>query len=232
MTGFYRVTATRTTSPKGHLKFDLQLNGTKWVSKLAPLKDHEKRTDKIYQFFANNGGSLRPLIGKYVYIGFESGKYGENITFVGSCDMVGEFKSLLDSHCGEPFYTFIPIYDFLKSRDYAINTDDSITLKPPYSNIDIAVEFQATICYRNDLKEGYVNRENIKLIYDRFYKDFESTNNNPDREERVYLGRISINESVTRYHKNKGGIESESDTCLVKLGDKLKPEHLDFLNLI
>ena len=144
--------------------------------------------------------------------------------------MVGDFKALLDRHCGEPFYTFIPIYELLKSKSYEINTDGSITLKPPYNNLDIDVESGATICYRNDLNEGYVNRKNIRLIYDRFYKDFKDTNSNPDREESVFFGRVAIQKSIINYHKNKGGIESSIDIPLVKLGDKLQPEHLVFLN--
>ncbi|MCY1313825.1 hypothetical protein D9M70_643880 [compost metagenome] len=92
------------------------------------------------------------------------------------------------------------------------------------------MEFQSTICYRNDLTEGYVTRKNIKLIYDRFYKDFKDENNNPDREEGVFLGRIAIQKSIVRYHKDKGGIESKGDIALVRLGDKLQPEHLIYLS--
>ncbi len=231
MAGFYRVTAVRVTNPKGFLKFNLQLNGSSWVSKLAPLKDYEKRVDKIYQAFVANGGSLKSLEGKYVYIGLQSGEYGENISFVGSCDMVGDFKGLLDKCCGEAFYTGMPIYDLLKAKGYAVSPDGSITLRSPYSNFDIALgAFQSTICYRNDLGSGYVNRNNIKLIYDRFYRDFKDESGNPDREETVYLGHVAIRMSIVNYHRDKGGVESETDVDLVRLGEKLQPEHLIYLS--
>ncbi|UPQ83629.1 hypothetical protein M0M42_04260 [Pseudomonas knackmussii] len=227
---FFRVTAERISNPKGYIKFSLQLDGTVWASKLAPLKDYEKRNDAIYQFFISNGSQLSSLVGKYVYLILEETEYGLSIKHAMSLDILKDFKILLVKHEGAAFETRLPIYEFLKSTSRPLNEDGSITLNEPYRNLDINLSAGNTICYRNDLNEGFVTRGNIALLFEHLYKNAVDINNNPDREESVFLGRISIQRHIVRYHKNKGGIESNAYSDILKLGNKLSPEQQALLS--
>jgi len=196
---------------------------------LAPNKAFDQRHDKLYQFYLANGRKLDNLASKYVHLWVVKNEYGYEIKSVHSCDMIADFKGLLDKHGGNPFSTYIPIYDLLKAKKYPLNPDGSITLRSPYDNLDIYQEGEAVICYRNDLKEGHATRANIKLIYDHFYGNYKDDDNNPDREASIYLGRVAIQQNTVRYHKDKGGVESSSCFDILKLGDKLSEEHLKFL---
>lgn len=230
MKNYYRVTAAKTSNPKGYLKFSLQLDGNTWASMLAPNKSSEKERNRLYQFYLSNNQTLNNLINKYVHLLLEKNKYGYEIKRLYSYDIISDFKELLDKHHGKPFETFIPIYELLKNKNYPLNSDGSITLRPPYSNLNIYKEREAVICYRNDLKEDYATRESLKLIYDRFYSSYKDNDNNPDRATNIVLGRLAIRKITHRYHKTMGGIESSSCIDLLRLGDKLSDEHLRFLS--
>lgn len=224
-----RVFDTNVTTPKGCLKFSVKLDGGVWASMLAPLKEQDRKRDKLYQFYIRNGNNLDGLVGKYVCLSLRKGEYGEVISFTHSCDIISDFKNLLDEHCGNPFSTSLPIFEVLQSKKRKINSDSSITLKSPYSNLDVCKENGTTICYRNDLTEGYLTRQNMRIIYDEFYRDYKEPIENYDKTISIFLGNIGIMMSSESYAKNESKTIAKSLYPLLKLGDKLTDEQCEFL---
>jgi len=229
MSEIYKVTNTKITKSKnGYTIFNLELNSKIWASKLAPIRNRDKKYDKLYQLYENEQ-SLNSLIGKFVTISLEKDNYGVKFDYLSNYDSLKEFKDLLDKSEKKAFSTDIPIYNFLKAQKYPINTDGSITLKSPYSYFNIKDNNGITICYPNNLKSDELTFENIEIIYNHFYHN-KCTERSLDADCKYILTSIAIVEDWWRYHKTKGGITQSGTSNILRIGDKLHSEHIEYLN--
>ncbi|MEA3314847.1 MAG: hypothetical protein U9Q30_03175 [Campylobacterota bacterium] len=229
MSKIYKVTNTKiTTSKNGYTIFNLELNNQIWASKLAPVRKSEKKYNKLYQIYEENK-TLDSLIGKLITTTLEKSNYGINFDSISSYDSLIEFKELLDKSEKKAFSTDIPIYGFLKLQNYSINSDNSITLKEPYSYYNIRSKDNITICYPNNLKSDELTFDNISIIYDHFYHE-KCTESSLDADCKYVLTSIAIIEDWWRYHKTKGGITRRGTRDILRIGDKLNDEHIKFLS--
>lgn len=230
MREIYKVTNTKITKSKnGYTIFNLELNNKIWASKLAPVRKIDKLIDKLYQLYKNEN-SLNSLIGKFITISLEKDNYGIKFSYISHYDSLVEFKELLDKSEKKAFSTDIPIYNFLKSQNYPINTDSSITLKSPYNYFNIMNKNGLTICYPNNLKSDELTFENIEKIYYQFYYKKYIDTGNPDKDCQYKLTPIAIVKNCKKYHKYKGKTLSDTDSDVIRIGDKLHPEHIEYLN--
>ena len=108
----------------------------------------------------------------------------------------------------------MPIYNFLKSQNYPINTDGSITLKSPYNYFNIIDKNDLTICYPNILESDELTFENIKKIYYKFYDKKYIDTGNPDRVCHYILTPVSIVKNCEKWHKSKGKILSNTNVTI------------------
>lgn len=238
----YKVTNTKiTTSKNGYTIFNLELNNKVWVSKLAPVRKLNKKYDKLYQIYEKEQ-SLNSLIGKFITTSLEKDNYGVKFSYISHYDSLEEFKELLDKSEKKVFSTEIPIYNFLKSQNYPLNTDNSITLKSPYNYFNVIDKNDLTICYPNNLKSDELTLENIKIIYDRFYKDVSLPpykRNNVDVGSKSYY-QISMKDVAIVRMDNHVKVSYKMTTSedydkwvtniILKIGDKLHEEHIKYLN--
>ncbi len=229
MSAIYKVTDTKiTTSKNGYAIFNLELNNKIWASKLAPVRKLDKKYNKLYQTYEENK-TLDSLIGKFITTSLEKTNYGINFDNIVSYDSLEDFKELLDKSEKKAFATNIPMYSFLKAQNYAINSDGSITLKPPYDYFNIMEKNSKTICYPNNLKSGELTFDNIEKIYYHFYHK-KCTESSLDADCKYELTDIAITEEWWRYHKTKGGITRRGTRNILRIGDKLDEEHIKFLS--
>jgi len=226
----YKVTNTKITKSKnGYTIFNLELNSKIWASKLAPIRNRDKKYDKLYQLYENEQ-SLNSLIGKFITTSLEKDNYGVKFDYLSNYDSLKEFKDLLDKSEKKAFSTDIPIYNFLKAQNYPINIDGSITLKSPYDYFNIKDKNGTTICYPNNLQSDELTFENIEKIYYHFYdKKFIDTGN-PDRDCNYGLTTTAIIKNCKKYHKYKGKTLSNTNSDVLRIGDKLYPKHIEYLN--
>ncbi len=231
MYNVYKVTAaTIKKTPKGYELYNLQLNNELWATKLVPLSARDRKYEQLYKLYTNNNKNLDFLLGKYIAIELESSKFGTNFNYIASFDALNEFKTCLDKSDEKPFFTRINIFEFLDRNGYPINPDGSITLREPYSRFNIRIKDRVTICYLNKREEGTLTPENIKPIYDKFFKDRYIDNGNPDRNEEYAMTPVAIIINVETYHKSKSGVKSSRSFDVLKIGDKLSEEQRQFLS--
>lgn len=233
MSNIYKVTsATVSTTKKGYKIFKLQLNNSILASKLAPSRKRDKEYDSLYKIYEENNESLEFLVGKYIAISLYESNYGMNFSYITSYNSIDDFKKLLDESQKKAFSTDIPIYDFLKQRKYKINHDNSITLKKPYEYFNILNKHGVTVCYPNKLKLNVLTIDNIEIIFNNFYKEKYIETNNLDLDCKYKISHISIVKNCRKFHKTKGGVVSDSDTDVLKIGDKLNEDQLIFLSQV
>lgn len=230
MYNVFKVTAaTVKSTQKGYKLFNLQLNKDLWVTKLFPLRKVDQITDSLYKQYTKNDNNLDFITGRYIAIELKETKFGMNFGHIESFDVIFDFKKLLDSYNGKGFQTRINIFDFLKDNGYPVNADNSITLKAPYSQLNIRLHCGTTVCYPNKPAEGTLTLENIELIYDNFYKDKYIDNGNPDRDEQYSATSVAIIVNRKIYHKSLSKTLSNDSFEILKVGDKLSEEQCQFL---
>ena len=232
MNEIYKVTNAKVTASKnGYTIFNLELNKKIWASKLAPIRKTDQKYCELYQLYEEKN-TLDSLIGKFITISLEKTQYGVNFDYVELSDSLEEFKELLDKSEKKSFSASIPIYNFLVSLNYKINSDNSITLKEPYSYFNIKGEGSETLCYPNNLKNDTLTFDNIEKIYYQFYDKKSIDTGNLDRDCYYRLTTIAIVENCKKYHKTRGKILSDSDYDVLTIGDKLNDEHIKFLSTL
>lgn len=230
MYNVYQVTgATVKSTQKGYKLFNLQLNKGLWVTKLFPLRKVDQITDQLYKLYTKNDNNLDFITGRYIAIELKETKFGMNFGRIESFDVISDFKKLLDGYNGKGFQTEINIFDFLKENGYPVNADNSITLKSPYSQLNIRLHCGTTVCYPKKPAEGTLTLENIKLIYDNFYKDKYIDNGNPDRDEHYSATSVAIIVNRKIYHKSLSKTLSNDSFEILKVGDSLSEEQCQFL---
>jgi hypothetical protein len=226
MGNVYKVTeAIIGETKRGFKIYKLQLNNSILATKLVPF---ERKYDKLFRLYEENNNSLKFLVGKYISISLSQSQYGFEFDSIISFDVLKEFKELLDRSQGKAFLTGIDIYDFLKTRNYSINQDNSITLKDPYGNFNV-VKNGITICYPNNLEDNCLSLDNIKAVYNQFYKDKAIDNGNPDLDCKYALTPVAIVKNEQQYHKYKGGIISNNDYDVLRIGDSLSEEQYSYI---
>lgn len=229
MANIYKVTSAKIAKTKrGFSIYELWLNNTIKATKLMPTRESHKSFDNLYQFFIENG-SLYPLRGKYISLDIYNTSYGLEFSRIISFDVIEDFKEMLDSAGGKSFSCQYDMYSFLKKRNYTINQDDSITLKPPYDRYNILGAGGATLCIPNNLGESHVDLNNIKIIYENFYKGKDPNPSNLDVESEYGLGLNSIYCSSKKYHKNLSKVISRHTSDVLRVGDLIQEEHIEFL---
>ncbi len=224
--GVFKVTAAIVSETKrGYKVFKLQLNKEIWVTKLLPLNEKDKDRDGLYQYYVRNE-SISFLVGRYIEILFGHSDYGYEFYSILSFDVIKDFKVLLDNSNGKAFSTRMDMYSFLVSKNYHINADSSITLNPPYEKFDLS---KKNICYPNYLSDDVLNMKNIEFIFNSFYKNLSIETNDLDRDEKYVLTPLSIAINSKRYHKYKSKTLSDITTDVLRIGDTLSNEHIEFL---
>lgn len=230
MSEIYKVTNTKITNSKnGYTIFNLELNNKIWATKLAPVRKLDKKYNKLYQMYETEQ-SLDSLIGKFITVSLEKDNYGIKFSHISNYDSLDKFKELLDKSEKKAFSTNIPIYNFLKSQNYPINVDGSITLKNPYDYFNIMDKNGSTICYPYYLKSDELTFENIEKIYYQFYDKKLIDTGNLDRDCHYKLTSVAIVKNCKKYHKYKSKTLSDTDSDVIRIGDKLHEEHIEYLN--
>ncbi|WP_145128078.1 hypothetical protein [Pseudomonas sp. URMO17WK12:I11] len=229
----YKVTsASIEKTGKGYELFVLQLDGKIRATQLIPTRRTDQAFDKVYQLYISNGSQITDLVGKYLSLRLEETRYGFQFSSVGSCDAIADFKLLLDRSCGKAFHTDLNIIKILSRNGYQANPDDSITLRGDYSNLNVIRKNDTVICYSNIVDYTVLTLENMRAIYDRFYKDKKVETLNPDRISEYALHPSRIVESYQRYHEDNGKLLSRGDISVLSLGDRLTQEQLEYLAYI
>jgi len=232
MSEIYKVTNAKITKSKnGYTIFNLELNNQIWASKLAPIRKLEKKYNRLYQIYEKEQ-SLSSLIGIFITTSLKKDNYGIKFSSVSHYNSLEEFEELLDKSEKKAFSTDMPIYNFLKSQKYPINADGSITLKNPYDYFNIKDDGGTTICYPNKLRLDELTLENIKEIYYHFYDKKYIDTGSPDRDCKYKLTFIAIVENCKKYHKYKTKTLSDTNSNVIRVGDKLHKEHIKYLNFL
>ena len=231
MHNVYKVTAAKITKTKnGYELYNLELNKSIQATKLVPLKEMERNRDPLYKLYEQNNRSLHILVGRYIATHLEESEFGKRFSSVDSLDVLQDFKSLLEKSNGKAFSTNINIFNFLKERGYPLNPDGSITLKAPHTNCNIKPKFECIVCYPNNTGDKTLTLDNIEEIYERFYKGISIDNGNPDRDEQYQSRTTSIVINRRTFHKSKGGVISDIDFDVLRIGDALTEEQWQFLS--
>ena len=215
---------------RGFEIFRLELDGELNATQLVPLKDSERISNKLYQISKVSDFNLDSLIGKYVSLRLEKTQYGVQFSNVISCDVLQDFKRLLDTANGKAFNTLLDVYTLLSLNGYPVNSDKSITLRGLYGGLDIMLRDGCVLCYPNDLDETHLTLGDIESIYNNFYKDREIDTMNDDRCSEYSLHAVAIVESRSIYHKSNGKRLSHDILDVLRIGDKLSKEQLDYIN--
>lgn len=226
----YKVTgAAVEKTRRGFDVFCLHLEERIRATQLIPLKEMEGNTNKIYKHYKLNNFSLDSLVGKYVSLRLEETKYGFQFSDVISCDVVGDFKRLLDKANGKAFHTDLDVCKILIRNGYAMNANKSITLKAEYRELDIIRKNETIICYPNWIDGTYLSVENIETIYNYFYKGKEIDTMNSDIISEYCLHSAAIVEFRCKYHKDNGKLLSRDYLDVIRVGDRLSQAQMDYL---
>jgi len=118
------------------------------------------------------------------------------------------------------------MHEFLKNKNYPVSADGSLTLKKPYDNFNINTY---NVCYPNNLGNNCLTIDNIRVIFDEFYKDKVIENSNPDRDEQFVLTSVSIGVQCKQYHKSESKTISSSFTPVLRIGDLLSDAQHAFM---
>ena len=230
MNKIHKVTSTKVTKSKnGYTIFNLELDGKIWASQLAPIRKLNKKYNKLYQIYLENE-TLDSLLGKFITISLEQTNFGVNFNNIASYNSFKDFKTLLDKSEKKAFVTDIPMYRFLKAQKYSMNSDGSISLKKPNDYFNIIEKHDTTVCYPNNIKSDELSFENIEKIYYKFYDKKYIDTGNVDRDCKYRLTTVAIVENCKKYHKYKSKTLSDNDFDILRIGDKLKEEHIQFLS--
>lgn len=230
MFNIYKVTATTIEkTQKGYELYNLQLNKSLWVTKFVPLSNVDRAFDPLYKLYAKNNKTLDFLVGCYIAVDLKNSKYGTNFGQIRSFDVLRDFKKLLDESNGKASLTQINVFGFLEAKGYPINSEGTITLKEPYSNLNIKIQSGCTICYPNKPEEDTLTLVNIGLIYDNFFKDKYIDNGNPDRDEQYDITPVAIIKTRKVFHKTKSSVISTGKFDVLRIGDRLSMEQCQFL---
>ena len=223
----FKVTvATTGETKRGYKVFKLQVNNSIWATKLFPLRELDRKYDKLYQMYLEHD-NISFLEGKYISVSLNQSEYGYQFSSIGSFDAVQEFKDLLDNSEGKAFSTSMDMHEFLKTKNHPINKDGSITLKAPYDGFNLT---ENNVCYPNDLRENTLTPDNIGIIFNQFYRDKVIDNGNPDRDERYVLTATAIVINRKIYHKYKSKTLSNDNFDVLRIGDSLSKEQYEFIS--
>jgi hypothetical protein len=97
MSSVYKVTeASVKKTTRGYEVFSLKLNNSILATALVPLKTIDKKYHKLFQFYLANHRTLDSLVGKYIATNLERSQYGHQFGSLESCDVMQDFKKLLD----------------------------------------------------------------------------------------------------------------------------------------
>lgn len=227
MGNIYKVTdASIETTKNGYKIYKLHLNNSIWATKLLPLRELDRKYDRLFNKYKENNDSLYFLIGKYISIYLEKTQYGFEFFSIDSFDALVDFKDLLNKSNGKAFSTTINMYEFLKGKNYASNADGSLILRPPYDNFCLS---ERNVCYPRDLRDNCLTPENIGYIFEKFYKDKVIDNGNPDRNESYVLTSFAIAINRKIYHKTKSKTLSNDNFDVLRIGDPLTDEQHEYI---
>lgn len=238
----YKVTAAKVAKTKqGHDLFRIQLNGQIWVSKFVPNKPVEQKFCSLYKHYANNNKNLNFLTDKYISIAISEGEYGYSFYTIGSIDVIRDFKDQVDRSKGKAFFTKLPIFEFLASKNRTIETDGSIKITSDRGDMRISILNRANICHQYDESNLLLNLVNINIIFEKFYKGVELPNDDPLHHSSSYytisteaLGIVrmdnQVNISLTM--TKSGDYDKWVATPILKIGDQLSEEQIMYLNAI
>jgi hypothetical protein len=227
MGSIYKVTSASVGKTKnGYQIYKLQLNNSILATKLFPLRELDKKCDKLFQLYTKNNRSLEFLVGKYVSIWLNKTQYGIEFSSIVSFDAIQEFKDLLDNSKGKAFFTNMGMYEFLKRKNHSTNTDGSITLKAPYDRFNLT---ENNVCYPNDMKNNCLTLDNIEIIFNQFYRDKVIDNGNPDNDEKYVLTNVAIVKNQRIYHNYKSKTISDENFDVLRVGDLLTEEQYEYI---
>jgi hypothetical protein len=228
---YFKITGTKiTTSKRGYTIYNLQLNNRIWATKLAPVRKIDEHSDFLYLLCKKENGSINSLVGKYIFAEIVNTQYGYQIELISSFDIITEFQKLLDDNKGVAFSTQLPIYDFLNDRGCTVEPDCSIRLKSPYDYYHILKKYGSTVCFKKTTEKNILNFENIHIIFDTFFKGKEPPEWNIDDITRYALRHTAIVESGHRTHKTTGKKIRSIERDVLRIGDPLPNEYIEFLN--
>lgn len=216
----------------GYELFALKLDGNIRATQLIPIRKTDQAFDKIYQLYTSSGSQIADLVGKYLSLQLKETRYGFQFSSVASCDVIADFKLLLDRAGGKAFHTDLNVVKFLSRNGYQENLDGSIRLRGAYSNLNVVRKNDTVICYPNIVDHTSLTLESMEAIYDRFYKDKDVETLNPDRISEYALHPSGIVEFRQRYHKDSGKLLSKDYISVLRLGESLTPEQLDYLDAL
>ena len=153
----YKVTSViENIAKNGNIYYKIELDGNIWAKMFTKIKKVELNSHDLNE--KNTLNNLNNMQDKFILTTLEESKYGYNIDYIESFDVIKEFKNLLEKSNGKSFSTNLPIFSFLKNRHYKVNSDNSITLKKPYDNYNIIykkrIDFldeNQTIGYSNNI---------------------------------------------------------------------------------
>jgi hypothetical protein len=197
---------------------------------------------ELNRYWKKSGNTLLNATGNYLVASLKKTEYGTQLEYVTSVDLVGDFAHLLNKNKGRAFVTPLPIYDFLKERNYHINNDDSISLQKSYSNVRVRPLVSGSsnsVCYPKIEGNEFCSIENISKIYQQFYAHLRGKGSSPhlapDGDWMHTLNTIQIVKQVRRCRQSykathSGDIDEWFDEVVLSIGDKLTNEQKTFLD--
>lgn len=239
MEKIYKVTsATVNTTKNGYKVFKLQLNNSIWASKLFPLRKYDLEHDKLYKLYTEKN-NLDFLKDKFISISIYPSQYGYEFSYILSYDALEDFKKQLYTANGSAFSTKLPIYDFLSSMQRNIEQDGSIKIISDLGDIRVSKIDDVDICYQFDISNEKLNLKNIELIFNRFYKDILPRRTaSGDLSDSYYtismhdvaIVRMDHDVKVSNKMTLSGDYNRWITNVILRIGDKLPEEHIQFLN--
>ncbi len=147
-----------------------------------------------------------------------------NVVYISVENFLENLKNKAIKENGRCFKAEDYTYYVLSMLKYTINIDNSITLKGELSTYNIN---KNNICYPNSNLDNIFTFENIKLIFDEFYKNKQHSN--PDVIDSYSLGEYYISYQYTNTHKRTGKSLSSGSRHEKRIGDPLDIAHINFL---
>lgn len=239
MEKIYKVTsATVGTTKKGYNIFKLQLNNSILATRLFPLKEYERKYDKLYLLYLENK-SLDFLEGKLISVSVSHSQYGYQFSRISSFDVLKDFKQEVDSSKGEAFSTKLPIFDFLSSMHRSIEPDGSIKIHSDFGDMRVSKINGVDICHPFDTSIEKLNLKNINYIFNKFYKDVDlpacSESEGGSKSyykismEDAAIVRMDNHVKVSYKMTTSGDYDRWNTYPVLKIGDRLPDDYIQFL---
>lgn len=240
MSYIYKVTSAIIGKTKRDYEFyKLQFNNSFWATKLLPSRKYDH--DELYKRYKKNNDSLEFLVGKYIHISLEKTEYGFEFNRIYSFDVINDFNKELEYSKGKAFSTDLPIYDFLLCLKRTVEPDGSIKLSTNFGDMRISKMNGLNVCYQHDRSNEYLNIFNVKLIFDKYYKDvpLPPYSTGKDKGDNSYykismkdVAIVKMNNHVKVSYKmtTSGDYDKWLAEVVMKIGDKLTSEQTEYLS--